>query len=502
MKPENQELPQEVSSLFQRGFSKKGISRKLGINVKRVRRLLKKAGLSSPAGMKQPSKLEPFRETIQHKVQTGLSTERILREIREQGYEGGKTILGDYVRSIRPPAKQSTKTFRRFETAPAQEAQVDWSPYRLQIAGRETVVHCFAMVLAFSRYLFIQMHRDEKLPTLLQAHVEAFDFFGGCPVTVFYDNMATVTLGRSQGGVIWNPRFLDFTRHWMFEPRLCRPRDPNRKGKIESPFAYIESSFLRGRSFASWEELDREAEKWLREVANQRIHGTTHRVPGQMWLEERALLTAAPQSPFPTYREEIRTAYHDATISVGGVLYSVPATLARNTLSVRVYPRHLEVFDARGVLQATHRIPEPPCGLVIGEGHYDSIRRDPKVNAGESARRFLARFPQSEAFLEGLKTRMKSLHPIHLRKIDELVQIYGLENTRIALEKATEYRNFNANALERILRQHHPLLCVEPLEGSPPLAKGCGEIADLEIGSLEEYRAHSSEASNEEEEKP
>ena len=90
---------------------------------------------------------------IREKAQAGLSVERILREIKEQGYEGGRTILGDYVRSIRPPAKKHVKTFRRFETSAAEEAQVDWSPYRILIAGCETVVHCFSMVLAFSRYL-------------------------------------------------------------------------------------------------------------------------------------------------------------------------------------------------------------------------------------------------------------------------------------------------------------------------------------------------------------
>ena len=78
------------------------------------------------------------------------------------------------MRSLRGPRKKQRKVFRRFETDPGKESQVDWSPYRVLIAGVATVVHAFSLVLCFSRRLYIRLFRNERLPTLLWAHAEAF----------------------------------------------------------------------------------------------------------------------------------------------------------------------------------------------------------------------------------------------------------------------------------------------------------------------------------------
>jgi transposase len=345
---------QEIVRLTKDGMGKRAIARKFGCNVKTVRRILAEHGETAPPTAapvpQEPvpeSKLAPYYDVVAQKAKQKLTGTRILREIKELGYTGGRSILTDYLRKIRGAVREATRTFRRFETSPAEEGQVDWSPYRILVGGAQVVVHCFIMILCYSRYLFLQFHRDERLPTLLAAHVDAFAFFRGVVRTLWYDNMTTITFGRRGHEILWNPEFIKFARHYAYEPHLCRPRDPNRKGKAESVFRLIEQDFVRGRSFESWEHLDRAAAAWLKDIGNRRRHTTTRQVPEDAWLMERDFLTALPETPFPTYREEIRQVYDDGTIPVDGTRYSVPVVGAGKArrVTVRIHPRHIEILN-------------------------------------------------------------------------------------------------------------------------------------------------------------
>jgi transposase len=494
------EMTQKMIHLFQNGMPKRAIARKLGRNVKTVRRILAKHGLTQPQGNSTPvprerpeSKLTPFLEEIDKRVTKELTGSRILREIRNLGYTGGRTILLDHIRKLRGPAQAPQRFFRRFETAPAQEAQADWSPYRVQIAGRIVLVHCFSIILCFSRYLFIQFHRDERLPSLLAAHIDAFSFFGGVTRTVVYDNMATVTLGRTGGKPLWNPKFLPFAQHYMYEPRLCRPADPNRKGKVESPFAYIEKDFLKGRTFHSWDHLHRAAQAWLRGVANRRKHGTTQLIPEEAWLSERDFLTDLPETTFPAYRQEMRTVSDDALVSVDGSRYSVPVHLIGQgrSVCVRIHPRLIEILNRNGQIIATHRKPDFPGRLVIDQDHYAAIKRTPPRSHNRTDLRFLDRFPGAEPFLKGLKARMKALYGPHLREILLLIPLYGHRPVQQAIQHASGYGNFNAYAVRRILQDRFPLISPDiPLDASVPENAFQPYIDDVETGSFDDYRQY------------
>jgi transposase len=488
---------QEILRLREKGMGKRAIARKLGRDVKAVRRVIKRHGDPAPREVAPPvpqeppeSKLAPYYDAIAEKAKQGLTGIRILREIKDMGYTGSRTILLDHLRAIRGSRKPAQRTFRRFETSPALEMQVDWSPYRVLIGGTMQVVHCFAMVLCYSRYFFLQFHRDERLPTLLAAHVDAFRFFNGVARTIYYDNMSTVTFGRRGREILWNPPFLDFARHYMYEPRLCRPGDPNRKGKVESIFKYAEEDFVRGRSFDSWEHLDRAAAAWLKQVANRRRHGTTRLVPEEAWLTERDFLTALPETPYPTYREEIRRVYDDGLIAVDGTRYSVPqyGVGKARIVTVRSHPRYIEILNREGCVIARHLKPDQPGGVILEDEHYGPHHRRAPREPGETDRRFLTHFPQREDFLRGLKRRMRSLAGVHLVQIFRVTQAYGEPAVAEALERAAGYGNYSAYAVHRILKERFPLVSLD-LPPEPDTRDRCAqqEIEDVETGSFEDY---------------
>ncbi len=477
-------------------YGSRRIAQRVGYSRKIVRRVLSEHGCSPPAGRTQkPSLLAPFHQTIEEKIGKGLTITRILREIRELGYSGGRSILADHVQALQAKLDlPSSKTVKhRFETPPGQEMQIDWSPYHITIAGEVRVVHVLGCLLCASRKLWVYAYRNERQPTLLEGLACAFEYFQGCSLRLVLDNMATAVVAHSgpDGRPIWHPVFSDFARHYGFQPFACAVRDPDRKGKKEKSFRLVWDDFLKAAEFDSLDELNRRLKLWLDEtpkVANQRIHGTTRRVPNQQWLSEKEFLIQLPEKRFPVYEQDIRVVDRDATISVAGTGYTVPSSLANRSVAVRLFAEHFEVLNAHHRVVFSRRyVSEADKGkLIIDPTHYATdIRRRPTPGGQRLDEAFLQRFPTLRPFVSGLQLRMKGLAPIHIRTLLRLAESYGEQSLVGAVTRAQEYRRFDARAVERILERDYPLLDEVPvtaLRGVGPILLG-----DVEPGSLEDY---------------
>ena len=471
----------ELQRLVQEHIPIRAIARRLGRDVKTIRR-----ALGRPPQPPEPSKLAPY-QALAHALATqNLRAPRILRELRARGYTGGATILKSFLHQTLGPRRSPRRAFHRFETGPGIEAQSDWSPYRVTIADRETVVHAFAMVLCYSRRSFVAFFRDERLPTLLWAHQEAFQYHGGLCRRICYDNQTAITLGRVGGRPRWHPTFLGFARHYGFEPAVGRPGHKERRGKVERPFLYLEEDFLRARTFASWDDLRRQVRQWLDTVANVRVHGTTRRRIDEVYAEEQPCLIALPSVPYPAARQETRTIQPDGAIPIDGSYYPVPGQRPGQPVRVRIDPVRVEILDAAGAVVATHAVPDEPTRLpspTPPPGHAA-----PGLSRPAQAARFLARFPDAVEFLDGLKQRMTTLTPIHLHALERLASLYGEAALRDALAIATAYRNFNTRAIERILQRAHPTVVPEPaVPAVTPRPEALGALDDVDPGSPQEY---------------
>ncbi|HEY2943888.1 MAG TPA: IS21 family transposase [Vicinamibacteria bacterium] len=475
--PEEQD---ELQRLQREHIPIRAIARRLGRDVKTIRR-----ALGRPSLPPLPSKLAPYQALAKERFEAGLRAPRILRDLRERGYPGGLTILKAYLQTL-GPHRPPRQPFRRFETGPGVEAQSDWSPYRVTIAGRETIVHAFALVLAYSRRNFVAFFRDERLPTLLWAHLDAFRYHGGVCRRIAYDNQTAITLGRVGGRPRWHPSFLAFAQHYGFEPAVGRPRHKERRGKVERPFRYVEEDFLRARPFASWEDLRTQVRTWLDTVANVRVHGTTRRRVDEAYAEEQPCLIALPAVAYPAERRETRSVQKDGTVPIDGSYYPAPEQPVGDTVSVHIDPVRVQIFDAAGVLVATHPVPDEPTRLPSAPAPPG--RHGAGVSRSTQEARFLARFPDATAFLEGLKHRMTTLTPIHLHALARLTDLYGEAAVRDALAVATAYHNFNARAIERILGRAHPTVVPEPAVGSvAPRPESLGALDDIDPGSPDDY---------------
>ncbi|AIL13851.1 transposase (plasmid) [Candidatus Paracaedimonas acanthamoebae] len=301
------EQTMELKILRRQGKSLRQIAREVGVSVNTVVKYLKHEGAvlykSRPCKVK---KLDVYKDYLRQRISSALPLKLpatvLLREIQQQGYQGGMTQLRLYLRSQSPVSIQEEE--RRFETLPGQQMQVDWVEFRKS----PSFLAAFVATLGFSRYSYVCFVRDEKLETLIECHKEAFEYFGGVPYEVLYDNMKTVILERDTYGVgkhRFNPGMLDFARHYGFQLKVCRPYRAKTKGKVERFNRYVRYSFynpLVSHLKMANLRLDRETAnvevlKWLRDVANVRIHGTTGEIPAQRLQEEQKYLQPLP-SPY------------------------------------------------------------------------------------------------------------------------------------------------------------------------------------------------------------
>ncbi len=167
------------------------------------------------------------------------------------------------------------------------------------------LLSAFIATLGYSRASYVEFVTDEKLDTLISCHQRAFEYFGGVPKTILYDNMKTVIIERNRygdGQHCFQSGFLDFAKHMGFCPRVCKPYRAQTKGKVERFIHYLKYSFyfpLLGQLKAQGMLLDKDSAnyyvmKWLNETANQRLHATTNAVPFARLVEEQQKLLTLP----------------------------------------------------------------------------------------------------------------------------------------------------------------------------------------------------------------
>jgi transposase len=369
----------EINQLKREGLSILAISNLTGYDRKTIRKYLLGPAARPVYGPRPApeSKLGPFQAFLGERLQAGVWNAKVLlRELRSRDYKGGYTILTDWLRPQREAAHAIA--VRRFETGPGKQAQVDWGHLGwLADGGKEQQLWGFTITLGYSRRMMAEAATDQKLGTLLRMHERAFQEWSGVPEEILYDRMRTIWTGTDERGeIIWNAVFLDFARYWGFRPRLCRPYRPQTKGKIESGVKYVRRNFLcglLGREPGNLADLNAELRGWVAEVANQRIHGTTHEQVMVRWGEDRAGMHPVDgRGPYAYRDDEQRKVARDAYVAWQGSRYSVPWQYAGKEVWVREQDGEVEVrYSAERI--ARHAPAQRRHQVVTQSEHHQGI---------------------------------------------------------------------------------------------------------------------------------
>jgi transposase len=369
-----------ILELHSQGLSVSAIAARTGYDRKTVRKYIRK-GLVAPQYKPRAPRLtvvQPFESYLHERVSAWpeLTGARLLREIRELGYRGGKTALNDFLREIRP--EKPTAFEVRFETPAGRQAQVDFAEFRVEFAsepGFERKVWLFTMVLGHSRYLWGQFVLHQDLATVLRCHMEAFEHFSGVPREILYDRMKTAVLGELDADqpIVYNAKLLACGAHYSFVPRACKPYRAKTKGKIERPYRYIRADFFMARSFTDIADMNRQLRQWLDTVANVRRHGTTDRIVAEHFAEERPALQPLPAGRFEAVLRVERRLSHEGCVSVGGNYYSVPDGTRRRVVEVETTPHEVRIYED-GKLIAVHALLHGRKQRSVLAGHRHASR--------------------------------------------------------------------------------------------------------------------------------
>jgi hypothetical protein len=295
-------------------------------------------------------------------------------EIRKRGYDGCLTQVKKVVRPWRNEGQE--RAFVRFETAPGEQAQMDWGHFGNWDGKR---LYGLALTLGWSRMQYVEFTQRQDVETLLNCMVHAFHFFGGVTATVLTDNMKTVVVDRIDGQPRFHAKMLDFASYYGFVPRVCHPYRPQTKGKIESTIRYIKSSFWPGLEFGTLAELNRQALVWCGE-ANRRIHATTREVPLER-LAREGLTPLNGQPDYDTSYSAHRQVAKDCLVSYRGNRYSVPHNYTGKSMVVRqpLDSGTIRIFHHQDLI-AEHKTATGKGEMVVERAHYGKLPRSPRIS--------------------------------------------------------------------------------------------------------------------------
>jgi transposase len=341
--------------LRQQGLSIRKIAALRGVSRNAVRRGLRSS--TPPTGTRQRAKgmkLTPFIGMIDawlsDPVTAQWTTERIFDELQDRGYDGGCTVVREYVRLRRP--KPPVMAEARFLVKPGQQVQIDWAELgKAPVGGVTRKLYVFVAILAWSRTLFVRFTTDMELLTWLDAHHRAFMFFGGVPNEALIDNLKTGVIARAGKTVRWNAKYEEFAVAMGFRPIAHFPLRPKTKGRVERIVRFVRQRFFVGRKFSDLEHLNADAEAWLNKRANRRVHRITRERPCDRFTVEREALSAVTN--YDLFLEEQRISDAYALVSFKGARYSIPAEYARRPVTLQCRTDDVR-FLVDGKVVATH----------------------------------------------------------------------------------------------------------------------------------------------------
>lgn len=365
-----------IRELYGKGVSISEIARLTGHDRKTIRAALSQPLLPAPrpARPRRASRLAPYVPYLEQRLADGVcNAHKLYLEIAKRGYPGKETMVRAFVQPFRE-ARRAQATVR-FETAPGEQAQVDWGHFgTIEHRGRTHRLYGFVMTLGWSRALYLEFTTSMESVWFLRCHVHAFRYFGGAPRQMLHDNLKTAVLDHAPSGAVhWQPQYLDFADYYGFAPRACRPYRAQTKGKVESGVKYVRGNFWVGLRYTDLADLNRQAREWADTVANVRVHGTTGEVPRDR-LPQEGLTGLDGKPDYDTSLVSYRWSSADCLVSYAGNYYSVPASATRQRLLVReTEHEELVIADAEGQELARHGLATGYHARVIVPAHYDDL---------------------------------------------------------------------------------------------------------------------------------
>ena len=407
-----------------------------------------------------------LKEDSSKPVKHRRSAQILFEQLQREGYEGGYDTLRRFVSAWKVSEDAATvKAFVPLEFDPGDAFQFDWSYEQVELGGVPVEVKVAQFRLCHSRKPYCVGYTREALEMVLDAHVRAFEYFGGLCRRGIYDNLKTVVtkvlIGKDR---VFNRRFQNLASHYLFEPVACTPAAGWEKGQVENQVKVVRNRiFVKRRRFADLEELN----EWLE--AECRNHAATARHPerkdrtiDEVFAEEKGHLLSLPVSPFDGYQESVARVSSQLLIGFDRNRYSVNAVAVRKTVAVRVYAdRIIVVFNDRVV--GVHRRHLGRDKVVYDPWHYLAVleQKPGALRNGAPFKRW-----DLPAQVQEVRSRLEG-HSDGDRQFVAILSVvgrYGLDAVADACVQALSDKTVSSDVILTILSRKHDEPQPEPIQ--------------------------------------
>ncbi len=447
----------QVRTLKNEGLSQTAIAQRLGLHRQTVARYLERMDQAEEAG--QPLEtvacraardhaIDPYLDHLRTRLTAypELSAKRLHHELWDLGFRGSRRTVRRYVATIKSGLPR--RVYQPYETGPGEQAQVDWGHEIWEHGGEQTKIYSFVFVLAHSRVRYVEYVTSLDSVVFLNCLYRAFEYIGGIPQTVLFDNAKVVVSERVGRVIRFHADLLDLAARLGFRPAACWVQDPETKGKVESTVGYVHRDFYYGRTVIDLDSLNQQVRAWCDRV-NQTVHTTTRMPPWERWLAEQPHLHPLPAKRPALFRVQSVQVTKESLFTFRQNQYSVPKDYARHRIRLEIYE---DAFEAKADDQVLGRWPRTTAKgqMFLDPAHYAGRFTGLKRSALEHQFRTLC--PQAHTYLEGLaKTRGASLRE-QMQQIVALAETYSSAELDAAMVRGIQYGNYGYGSLHRILK--------------------------------------------------
>ena len=444
------------------GVSIREIQRETGLHFKTIKKIL---AHPAPLPFDCPERPKPKIGRYLERISSILDADkdvpkkqrhtakRIFERIQEEGYTGGYTAVKDVVRDLK---RTSQEVFVPLMHRPG-EAQMDFGQALVKMGGVLRKVMFFAMALPYSDAMFVVAYARECTETFQDGHVRAFEFFGGVPSRISYDNAKTSVsqIIGAHARKLTNG-FLQLQSHYLFEEHFCRVRRANEKGVVEGVVKFARLNyFVPVPEVKDFEELNAFLEQRCRQDLDRTLRGRKV-CKKELLVEDQQAFLALPVTPFDACKKVSTTADRLSLVRFDCNDYSVPVRFAHHTVVAKGYTDHVCIFR-KDLMIAEHERIWDKEGIAFNPVHYlELLERKP--GALDHAKPLHDwELPESFSLLRiRLEDEGRAQGTREFIRVLRLLEKHPMANVATAIEKALRLRRCNRDVVANYLYPDEP----------------------------------------------
>ena len=448
------------------GKSQRQVARESGYSRNTVKRMLEDSGrpkyeLKEPRASRVLGEykelLAKWVEEDSEKGKKGRRTARRMYTLlqKEHGYAGAEATIRGYVGKLRK--RERHKVYVTLTYAPGECGQVDFGEAEVKIAGKTEKVHLFVMWLGYSGATFVQAYPGETQEVFFAGHVAAFEFFGGVPQALWYDNLSNAVQKVLTG---WEREeqesFISFRSHYLFKAEFCNVASGWEKGGVEGRVGYIRRNWLIGAGeFASWQALNEALREQCQSELMRCLPRRTESIGARLQVEQCAL-RSLPARPYLCRKTLAVKANHLSLVSYRSNRYSVPVEKAQEALTLHVYVERIEIVCG-GEVVASHRRSWAREQDLLNPYHYlPLLAQKPRAfSQAQVIRQWRSIWPALfDDYFEQLKKRLPSTEATRrFIEILKLGETHGESKLAMVLEEALQRGCWEVAGIGELLRR-------------------------------------------------